>query len=303
MRRIRACVSTSSRRFTNHTKSVSSTVGTCSASAAARPVRVASGIFSDGGGRYPRRARQPMRIEPRRAAHRMRGRAELHARISRKRVAAHLGRRRFRWRMVSCAQCRKLSPQMQYMKVVNAIAAAQQSAAGGIPVAYLAYHDTIEPDRKLRPLPNVWFEWAPRERCYIHAIDDPACNINPRYHESLKRYIDIFEGRGHVFEYYADAILFGGSASRPPPSSARSARVPCARHRQHFEPYFRRLQRARVSSEPRGVRAGHAARQNSASPACSTIARRTAIRKTRKRLARPTAVSRAPRRWSSTMPR
>jgi hypothetical protein len=26
----------------------------------------------------------------------------------------------------------------------------------------------------------------------------------------LKRYIDIFDGRGHIFEYYADAILFGG---------------------------------------------------------------------------------------------
>ena len=56
----------------------------------------------------------------------------------------------------------------------------------------------------------MWFEWAPRERCYSHAIDDPACAINPRYFDSLKRYIDIFEGRGHVFEYYADAILFGG---------------------------------------------------------------------------------------------
>ena len=120
-----------------------------------------------------------------------------------------------------CAECKKLSPQMQYMKIVNAVAAAEESAAGGIPVAYLAYHDTIDPDRKLRPLPNVWFEWAPRERCYIHAIDDPACTINPRYFESLKRYIDIFEGRGHVFEYYADAILFGGLGFATPKVVAR----------------------------------------------------------------------------------
>src|SRR5579871_655908 len=90
-----------------------------------------------------------------------------------------------------CSQCKKLSPQMQYMKIVNAVAAAEETAAGGVPVAYLAYHDTIDPDRKMRPLPNVWFEKAPRERCYIHAIDDTACTINPRYFESLKRYIDI----------------------------------------------------------------------------------------------------------------
>jgi hypothetical protein len=121
----------------------------------------------------------------------------------------------------ACAQCRKLSTQRQYMKVVNAIA----EATDGLPVAYLAYHDTLDADPKLRPLPNVSFEWAPRERCYIHAIDDPACNINPRYHESLKRYIDIFDGRGHVFEYYADAILFGGLGFATPTVIGRDLRA------------------------------------------------------------------------------
>jgi hypothetical protein len=124
-----------------------------------------------------------------------------------------------------CSQCKKLSPQLQYMKIVNAVAAAEESAAGGIPVAYLAYHDTIDPDPKLRPLPNVWFEWAPRERCYTHAIDDATCTINPRYFKSLKRYLDIFDGRGHVFEYYADAILFGGLGFATPKVIARDLRA------------------------------------------------------------------------------
>jgi hypothetical protein len=124
-----------------------------------------------------------------------------------------------------CPQCKKLSPQMQYMKIVNAVAAAGERAAGGVPVAYLAYHDTIDPDPKLRPLPNVWFEWAPRERCYIHSIDDPACAINPRYLESLQRYLEIFQGRGHVFEYYADAILFGGLGFATPTVIARDLRA------------------------------------------------------------------------------
>ena len=124
-----------------------------------------------------------------------------------------------------CAQCKKLSPQMQYMKIVNAVAAAEETAAGGVPVAYLAYHDTIDPDPKLRPLPNVWFEWAPRERCYIHAIDDPACSVNPRYFESLKRYLEIFDGRGHVFEYYSDAILFGGVGFATPTVIGRDLRA------------------------------------------------------------------------------
>ncbi len=116
-----------------------------------------------------------------------------------------------------CGECAALSPQLQYMKVVNEIAAELAPAGDAAPpIAYLAYHDTLEPDPALRPLDNVWFEWAPRERCYSHAIDDPNCTVNPRYVESLKRYIDLFDGRGAVFEYYADAILFGGMSFATP---------------------------------------------------------------------------------------
>ncbi len=117
-----------------------------------------------------------------------------------------------------CAQCAALSPQLQYLAVVNAIADAigHERGSSGLPVCYLAYHDTLEADPALRPLENVWFEWAPRERCYGHAIDDPGCAVNPRYLESLKRHMDLFDGRGSVFEYYADAILLGGMGFASP---------------------------------------------------------------------------------------
>jgi hypothetical protein len=124
-----------------------------------------------------------------------------------------------------CGQCRELGPQLQYMKVVNAVAGALAKDPNAPPVAYLAYHDTIDPDDGLKPLDNVSFEWAPRERCYTHAIDNPACEINPRYLESLKRYIEIFDGRGHIFEYYADAILFGGLGFATPAIVARDLRA------------------------------------------------------------------------------
>jgi hypothetical protein len=121
-----------------------------------------------------------------------------------------------------CGGCAAMSPQSQYMKVVSAIAEALAGVgASAPPVAYLAYHETIEPDLALRPPPNVSFEWAPRERCYSHAIDDAACAVNPCYWESLKRYIELFDGRGHVFEYYADAILFGAIAAATPATIAR----------------------------------------------------------------------------------
>src|SRR5260370_34872329 len=103
------------------------------------------------------------------------------------------------------------------MKADNELASELGADPKAQPVAYVAYHDKFEPHPGLKPLDNVWFEWAPRERCYSHAIDDSTCNLNPRYLESLKRYIDLFDGRGGVFEYYADAILFGGMGVATPP--------------------------------------------------------------------------------------
>ncbi len=128
-----------------------------------------------------------------------------------------------------CERCREVAPQLQYLKIVNAIAAAAAdsfaTAKAPPAVAYLAYHDTIEAVAGLEPLNNVWFEWAPRERCYSHAIDDPDCATNPRYFAALKRYLDLFEGRAHVFEYYADAILFGGLGFAMPAVIARDLRA------------------------------------------------------------------------------
>jgi hypothetical protein len=124
-----------------------------------------------------------------------------------------------------CGGCAGLSPQRQYMKIVNAIAEALALEGIKCPVAYLAYHDTLRPDCGLCPMPNVHFEWAPRERCYSHGIDDSACAVNRDYYDSLRRYIELFDGRGHVFEYYADAILFGGLGVATPSVIGRDLRA------------------------------------------------------------------------------
>jgi hypothetical protein len=125
-----------------------------------------------------------------------------------------------------CAGCASMPPQVQYMKVVNEVASALAHGGNSTPAAaYLAYHDTLEPDPALRPLDNVWFEWAPRERCYGHAIDDSRCEVNPHYRESLERFIELFDGRGGVFEYYADAILFGGMGFATPSVIVRDLRA------------------------------------------------------------------------------
>ncbi len=111
-----------------------------------------------------------------------------------------------------CSQCVGVTVQDQSLRLCNAVSEALGAEGVTRPVCYLAYHDTIDPDLHERPAPGVWVEYAPRERCYGHALDDSNCRTNRRYRESLERYVELFDGRVRIFEYYADAILFCGCA-------------------------------------------------------------------------------------------
>jgi hypothetical protein len=111
-----------------------------------------------------------------------------------------------------CGDCSTLSVQEQSLRVCNAVARALARAGVARPVCYLAYHDSIEPAVTLRPDEHVTVEFAPRERCYGHALNDPECVTNRRYAAALERYVELFAGRARLFEYYGDAILFAGCA-------------------------------------------------------------------------------------------
>jgi len=109
-----------------------------------------------------------------------------------------------------CAECRKLSVQDQSLRVCNTVARGLADAGVPRPVCYLAYHDTIDPDLTVQPDTHVVAEFAPRERCYGHSLNDPACVTNRRYATALERHVELFDGRVRLFEYYGDAILFFG---------------------------------------------------------------------------------------------
>ena len=128
-------------------------------------------------------------------------------------------------RGADAASCRELAPQLQYMDVVNAIAAELAGDAKAPPVAYLAYHDTIEPHPGLRPLVKRMGRMG-AARAMLRARDrrqrvrdQPAA---ARIAEALS---EIFDGRCHLFEYYADAILFGGLGFATPAVIARDLRA------------------------------------------------------------------------------
>jgi hypothetical protein len=98
------------------------------------------------------------------------------------------------------------------LRTANALAEIAESARPGAQVAFLAYHDTIEVPRGVRPHDNVCLVFAPRERCYEHSLADPDCRTNARYRDSLRAQIEHFGAADaappRVFEYWFDAILF-----------------------------------------------------------------------------------------------
>nr|WP_322796488.1 DUF4838 domain-containing protein [Tepidiforma sp.] len=109
-----------------------------------------------------------------------------------------------------CGGCVRLSPSDQALRAANAAAEVLGGMAPGARLAHLAYHDTLARPGKVRPLENVDALWAPRARCYAHAIDDPGCQRNREHLQELERLIAWFGGpeRVRVFEYYSDSILF-----------------------------------------------------------------------------------------------
>src|SRR5207245_1160306 len=159
----------------------------------------------------------------------------------------------------ACPQCRGLSPADQALAACNAVA---DTLGPGGRVFHLAYHDTLEPPRAVRPDPRVWAEFAPRERCYAHALDDPACATNAAYRRALGAHLARF-GRAvePVVRYLAalERVMAGvvtyGDVLLPPAEGERAAavRAALAAARQQA-PELRRLlaaaPAARAAEEP-----------------------------------------------------
>ncbi len=90
-------------------------------------------------------------------------------------------------------------------------------------LAYLAYHDTVSPPKVVTPEKGLVYLYAPRERCYAHALNDAACGINRKYAQALEEGLPAFGGENaEVFEYYTDQILFE-NMTNPPVTEVMSA--------------------------------------------------------------------------------
>ncbi|MFA5203106.1 MAG: DUF4838 domain-containing protein [Lentisphaeria bacterium] len=113
----------------------------------------------------------------------------------------------------NCPSCRAFSPSDQAMLAMRLLAETlREEGAAGRRIPVIAYHDTMYPGRNIRPTPECFLLFAPRERCYAHALDDASCPRNAFYLKALEAWQTAFNGIGdaHTFEYYFDQVLCRG---------------------------------------------------------------------------------------------
>ena len=111
-----------------------------------------------------------------------------------------------------CSRCRALLATDQSQLTMNLEAQAVRELGADLRVPAIAYHDTMFPSWTVRPDPLCFLLFAPRERCYAHALDDPSCALNRHYLKALEEWTSRYRGidDSHTFEYYNDKLLFRG---------------------------------------------------------------------------------------------
>lgn len=111
-----------------------------------------------------------------------------------------------------CPSCRSFQPSDQALLATRILTDAARAAGSPVRIPMLAYHDTMAPGGQVDPPAGSVLLFAPRERCYGHALGDPACARNRRYRADLAAWTRAYRGIGdaHSFEYYFDQILFRG---------------------------------------------------------------------------------------------
>ena len=111
-----------------------------------------------------------------------------------------------------CSRCRALLGTDQSQLTMNLEAQAVKELGADMRVPAIAYHDTMFPSETIAPDPVCFLLFAPRERCYAHALNDPNCALNRHYLKALEAWTARYKGidDSHTFEYYNDKILFRG---------------------------------------------------------------------------------------------
>jgi len=108
-----------------------------------------------------------------------------------------------------CDRCRELSPSDQALKVYNRMLRGVQRADPVGTLSYLAYQKTLPPPTSILPSKGIFLEYAPVDRDFRFAMDDPAIAKNVAEGSSIPSLLASFGTDGaQVLEYWLDTSYF-----------------------------------------------------------------------------------------------
>ncbi len=116
-----------------------------------------------------------------------------------------------------CPLCAPLNATDQAMRFTNAVLAGIRDVDAMAMLSGLAYYNTLEPLETVRPAEGVFLEYAPIQRSFLYALDDPQSAINRTELAKLQRLLPSYgaQPQAQVLDYWLDESLFWRTAGRP----------------------------------------------------------------------------------------
>ena len=112
----------------------------------------------------------------------------------------------------NCEKCSKLSPSEQNLILMNAIVKKLRSHIPDARLAYLAYYDTVEVPKNIKPEDGIFLEYAPYER----DLFKPASIVSQSEIVKMKDLLSFFgKENSCVLEYWYDNSYFSGYVKPP----------------------------------------------------------------------------------------
>ena len=110
----------------------------------------------------------------------------------------------------NCPSCDIYSTSDQCLLSFNAIARRAKEDNPDAKVCYLAYYETMDAPRLVKPEDNVICEFAPYHRSFEYPIYDHRSAANRKYVERLFKLLELFGAdKMHILEYWLDGSLYG----------------------------------------------------------------------------------------------
>lgn len=111
----------------------------------------------------------------------------------------------------ACPKCRELSPSEQSLLISNSILRALRRDAPNAKLAHLAYDNTMQAPRKVKPDEGVFLEFAPIHRKYDVAYARQQAPADADRIEALDANLEVFPKHdAQVLEYWLDVSRFSG---------------------------------------------------------------------------------------------